>query len=126
MEWRGSSLRRIYDCKETLSLCRICIYICVLLFFFFFFGMFSFNPTFFYAFYFCFLSVTYAYIKNKAFIIKKNNLPFQSGKTYLSNFLADATEFSGGEYHPTQGCRLVCLSLQNGLHGLRPISMCNM
>jgi len=33
--------------------------------------------------------------------------PSESGKTYLSNFLADATEFSGGEYHPTQGCRIL-------------------
>ena len=30
---------------------------------------------------------------------------FQSGKTALSNFLADATETSSGEYHPTQAVR---------------------
>lgn len=29
----------------------------------------------------------------------------QSGKTVLANFLADATDTSSGEYHPTQGCR---------------------
>ncbi|XP_059163189.1 intraflagellar transport protein 22 homolog [Physella acuta] len=33
--------------------------------------------------------------------------PTASGKTFLSNFLADATEFSGGEYHPTQGVRIL-------------------
>ena len=27
----------------------------------------------------------------------------QSGKTWICNFLAEATESSGGEYHPTQG-----------------------
>ncbi|KAK3084228.1 hypothetical protein FSP39_010300 [Pinctada imbricata] len=32
----------------------------------------------------------------------------QSGKTVLSNFMADATETSSGEYHPTQGCRNLC------------------
>ena len=29
----------------------------------------------------------------------------QSGKSVISNFLADATEISGGDYHPTQGVR---------------------
>ncbi|XP_067649603.1 intraflagellar transport protein 22 homolog [Haliotis asinina] len=33
--------------------------------------------------------------------------PCESGKTVLSNFLADATETSGGEYHPTQGVRIL-------------------
>lgn len=33
--------------------------------------------------------------------------PTAAGKTFLSNFLADATEFSGGEYHPTQGVRII-------------------
>ncbi|BFZ18760.1 hypothetical protein BsWGS_21799 [Bradybaena similaris] len=33
--------------------------------------------------------------------------PTESGKTTLCNFLADATESSGGEYHPTQGVRIV-------------------
>ncbi|GFS02560.1 intraflagellar transport protein 22 homolog [Elysia marginata] len=33
--------------------------------------------------------------------------PCEAGKTVLCNFLADATEFSGGEYHPTQGVRIV-------------------
>jgi len=33
--------------------------------------------------------------------------PPESGKTFLCNFLADATEFSGGEYHPTQGVRIL-------------------
>uniref|UniRef100_A0A0B7AA55 Intraflagellar transport protein 22 homolog n=1 Tax=Arion vulgaris TaxID=1028688 RepID=A0A0B7AA55_9EUPU len=33
--------------------------------------------------------------------------PPESGKTVLCNFLADATESSGGEYHPTQGVRIV-------------------
>ncbi|KAH9515141.1 Intraflagellar transport protein 22 [Bulinus truncatus] len=33
--------------------------------------------------------------------------PTASGKTFLSNFLADATEFSAGEYHPTQGVRII-------------------
>lgn len=32
---------------------------------------------------------------------------FQSGKTTIANFLADATESSGGEYHPTQGVRIL-------------------
>ena len=31
--------------------------------------------------------------------------PSQSGKTVISNFLSDATETSGGDYHPTQGVR---------------------
>ena len=31
----------------------------------------------------------------------------QSGKTWVSNFLAEATESSGGEYHPTQGVRIL-------------------
>jgi len=31
--------------------------------------------------------------------------PCESGKTVISNFLSDATETSGGEYHPTQGVR---------------------
>ncbi|KAJ1520205.1 hypothetical protein ONE63_004416 [Megalurothrips usitatus] len=33
--------------------------------------------------------------------------PTKSGKTSISNFLADATESSGGEYHPTQGVRIL-------------------
>ncbi|GFO01191.1 intraflagellar transport protein 22 homolog [Plakobranchus ocellatus] len=33
--------------------------------------------------------------------------PCEAGKTVLCNFLADATEFSGGEYHPTQAVRIV-------------------
>ena len=45
--------------------------------------------------------VTDKRILNKIF----NFYFFQSGKTFLCNFLADATEFSGGEYHPTQGVR---------------------
>lgn len=31
----------------------------------------------------------------------------QSGKTYICNYLAGATESSGGEYHPTQGVRIL-------------------
>jgi len=31
----------------------------------------------------------------------------QSGKTCISNYLAEATESSGGEYHPTQGVRIL-------------------
>ena len=31
----------------------------------------------------------------------------QSGKTWVANFLAEATESSGGEYHPTQGIRVL-------------------
>jgi len=31
----------------------------------------------------------------------------QTGKTWISNFLAEATESSGGEYHPTQGVRIL-------------------
>ena len=31
----------------------------------------------------------------------------QTGKTYICNFLAGATESSGGEYHPTQGVRIL-------------------
>jgi len=33
--------------------------------------------------------------------------PCESGKTVISNFLSDATETSGGEYHPTQGVRIL-------------------
>ncbi|XP_045172377.1 intraflagellar transport protein 22 homolog [Mercenaria mercenaria] len=33
--------------------------------------------------------------------------PCESGKTALSNFLADATDTSSGEYHPTQGVRIL-------------------
>ena len=32
---------------------------------------------------------------------------FQSGKTHLANFLADAFEFSGDEYWPTKGARIL-------------------
>ena len=31
----------------------------------------------------------------------------QSGKTCICNYLADATESSGGDYHPTQGVRIL-------------------
>ena len=31
----------------------------------------------------------------------------QSGKTWISNFLAEATESSGGEYHLTMGVRIL-------------------
>ena len=46
--------------------------------------------------------------------IKQVTLPYnekilyffmQSGKSALSNFLADATETASGDYHPTQGVR---------------------
>ena len=33
----------------------------------------------------------------------------KSGKTVISNFLADATESAGGTYHPTQGVRYVLM-----------------
>eukprot|EP00794_Sanderia_malayensis_P013823 gene13823-15268_t len=33
--------------------------------------------------------------------------PCESGKTVLSNFLADATEMSSGEYYPTVGVRIL-------------------
>ncbi|XP_053560574.1 intraflagellar transport protein 22 homolog [Bombina bombina] len=33
--------------------------------------------------------------------------PSESGKTFLGNFLADATESVGGEYNPTQGVRIL-------------------
>ncbi|XP_063969698.1 intraflagellar transport protein 22 homolog [Lytechinus pictus] len=33
--------------------------------------------------------------------------PTESGKTVISNFLADATDVSGGDYHPTQGVRIL-------------------
>ncbi|CAH1801181.1 unnamed protein product [Owenia fusiformis] len=33
--------------------------------------------------------------------------PCESGKTVLSNFLSDATDTSGGEYHPTVGVRIL-------------------
>ena len=32
---------------------------------------------------------------------------FQSGKTIISNFLSEATASSGGDYHPTQGVRIL-------------------
>ncbi|KAK3595743.1 hypothetical protein CHS0354_025372 [Potamilus streckersoni] len=38
--------------------------------------------------------------------------PCQSGKTTISNFLADATEISSGEYHPTQGVRILEFEVQ--------------
>lgn len=31
----------------------------------------------------------------------------QSGKTIISNFLSEATAASGGDYHPTQGVRIL-------------------
>lgn len=40
--------------------------------------------------------------------------PCASGKTAISNFLADATETSGGEYHPTQGVRI--LEFETSVH----------
>ncbi|XP_032236763.1 intraflagellar transport protein 22 homolog isoform X2 [Nematostella vectensis] len=33
--------------------------------------------------------------------------PCESGKTVIANFLSDATETSGGDYHPTQGVRIL-------------------
>ncbi|CAB4019369.1 intraflagellar transport 22 homolog isoform X3 [Paramuricea clavata] len=33
--------------------------------------------------------------------------PRECGKTVISNYLADATEISGGDYHPTQGVRIL-------------------
>ncbi|KAG7229234.1 hypothetical protein INR49_012891 [Caranx melampygus] len=33
--------------------------------------------------------------------------PTESGKTVLANFLSDTTENVGGEYHPTQGVRIL-------------------
>ena len=33
--------------------------------------------------------------------------PCRAGKTVVSNFLADATENTGGEYRPTAGCRIL-------------------
>ncbi|CAG2226253.1 IFT22 [Mytilus edulis] len=36
-----------------------------------------------------------------------------SGKTVLANFLADATDTSSGEYHPTQGCRILEFETNN-------------
>ncbi|XP_034230961.1 intraflagellar transport protein 22 homolog [Thrips palmi] len=33
--------------------------------------------------------------------------PKKCGKTVIANFLADATESSGGDYHPTQGVRIL-------------------
>lgn len=38
--------------------------------------------------------------------------PCESGKTVISNFLADATE-TGGNYHPTQGCRILEFEVHN-------------
>ncbi|XP_033747818.1 intraflagellar transport protein 22 homolog [Pecten maximus] len=40
--------------------------------------------------------------------------PCQSGKTTVSNFLADATDQASGEYHPTQGCRIVEFECNTG------------
>ena len=41
--------------------------------------------------------------------LREETLPpfLQSGKTWISNFLAEATDSSGGEYHPTQGVRIL-------------------
>ncbi|PIK58970.1 putative intraflagellar transport protein [Apostichopus japonicus] len=33
--------------------------------------------------------------------------PCDSGKSVLSNFLAEASDISGGTYHPTQGARIL-------------------
>ncbi|XP_065890520.1 intraflagellar transport protein 22 homolog [Dysidea avara] len=33
--------------------------------------------------------------------------PCEAGKSYISNFIAEATESRGGEYHPTQGVRIL-------------------
>lgn len=38
-------------------------------------------------------------------VIVYPSLSFQSGKTVLSNYLADATDISGREYRATQGVR---------------------
>ncbi|XP_063812119.1 intraflagellar transport protein 22 homolog isoform X1 [Pseudophryne corroboree] len=46
--------------------------------------------------------------------------PSECGKTALANFIADATEYIGGEYSPTQGVRILefeCPSV-NGNKGL--------
>jgi len=39
--------------------------------------------------------------------------PCESGKTVISNFLADATESAGGTYHPTQGVRILEFEIEN-------------
>ncbi|XP_066920204.1 intraflagellar transport protein 22 homolog [Clytia hemisphaerica] len=39
--------------------------------------------------------------------------PSESGKTVISNFLADATESAGGDYHPTQGVRILEFEVDN-------------
>ncbi|CAI7995976.1 Intraflagellar transport protein 22 homolog [Geodia barretti] len=38
--------------------------------------------------------------------------PCESGKTCICNYLAEATESSGGEYHPTQGVRILELEVE--------------
>lgn len=39
--------------------------------------------------------------------------PSESGKTVLANFLADATESASGDYHPTQGVRILEFEVDN-------------
>ena len=48
-----------------------------------------------------FTQITLTYLKTKLKHL------FQSGKTTIANFLADATESTGGEYHPTEGVRIL-------------------
>ena len=38
----------------------------------------------------------------------------QSGKTCISNYLAEATGSSGGAYHPTQGVRILEFEVRGG------------
>ncbi|GLH03994.1 Intraflagellar transport protein 22 [Gryllus bimaculatus] len=38
---------------------------------------------------------------------------FQCGKTTVANFLSDATENLGGDYHPTQGVRILEFEVQS-------------
>ncbi|CAG5120585.1 unnamed protein product [Candidula unifasciata] len=49
--------------------------------------------------------------------------PPESGKTTLCNFLADATESSGGEYHPTQGVRIVEFEASAADTGRSPVDV---
>ena len=49
---------------------------------------------------------------NRALNNASTTYVLQSGKTCICNYLAEATESSGGEYHPTQGVRILELEVE--------------
>lgn len=57
-------------------------------------------------------------IKTKILIVG----PCQAGKSTIANFLSDATEGSGGDYHPTQGVRILEFEVNNCQAGTRTVT----